>query len=90
MARNYGRGSVSGSAGYRGGPYTQDSREKDYGYKGGRMETEEVAQKIEDWSMERESPMKQESSGSMDYKSKKEEIMREDARKISGQMLPQK
>ena len=85
---NHGSGWVSEyHKGY--GPYTMDDHKKDPGYKGGRIDAVKVAQRQEDWGCGCSHSMRQHENGSMDYLSDKDEIVREDSRRISGQMLPQ-
>jgi len=45
---------------------------------------------VEDWGLMKDAPMRQQSNGSMDYRRAKEEVDREDARKISSSILPQR
>lgn len=74
------------------------ARRKEYRESEGRSEgrygdfnKSKVAQTdVEDWALMKDSPMRQEGNGSMDYRSKKDSIDKEDARKIGSAILPQK
>lgn len=43
----------------------------------------------EDWAPLKDSPIRQEDNGSMNYKERKDRLASEDARKISSEILPQ-
>lgn len=85
---NHGDGWVS-EYGVDSYPRTMDGHRRDPGYEGGRIPPVKVAQRQEDWGCGCGNAMRQHENGSMDYLSDKNEIRREDDRRISREMLPQ-